>query len=278
MPTADIAVSPSARVRRASRGLRHVLVVEDDPPIRDMLADVLQHAGYDVAQAVDGLEALHHLGERSPDLIILDLMLPGMSGWQFLERSRDQLDRANIPVVILSAIKGSGDYPASLGVAAWFNKPLDLNQFLTAVEKLAGAPARSEHAPDATGSSDPPPHVLIVEDEETIRDLLLEYLEDQGYSADIATSIDEARQQIGRRRPDLILLDLMFPGEDGLEFLLQRRTNQTLAAVPVLAISAAAHAQLLEAKNLGADAFLSKPFDFDVLSALVRSFVGDPTS
>src|SRR5437868_985811 len=91
---------------RASNGRRerHVLIVEDESPIRGMLADLLSDAGYAVLEAADGVEALHQLKAARPDLIVLDLMLPGMSGWQFLERSRKQLEQRNIPVVILSAI------------------------------------------------------------------------------------------------------------------------------------------------------------------------------
>ena len=71
----------------------------------------------------------------------------------------------------------------------------------------------------------------------------------------------------------MIVLDLMLPGRSGWDFLRERSATAQLAAIPVLVISAAPHALLLEAKELGADAFLSKPFDLDALSTLVRSFV-----
>src|SRR4051794_30959400 len=90
---------------------RHVLVVEDEFTIRTMLTDALGDAGYTVFTAADGAEALRHLRSARPDLIVLDMMMPGVSGWQFLEQSRPLLERMNIPVVILSAIEGKGDYP-----------------------------------------------------------------------------------------------------------------------------------------------------------------------
>src|SRR5215216_5125217 len=90
----------------SDRRQRHVLVIEDESPIRTVLADVLGDAGYAVLEAADGLQALRQLRASRPDLIVLDLMMPGMSGWQFLERSRKQLERLNIPVLILSAIEG----------------------------------------------------------------------------------------------------------------------------------------------------------------------------
>ncbi len=222
----SLSLYPSPRtVARVSAGRRHVLVVEDDSPIRSMLADLLQDAGYAVAEAADGREALKHLQERRADLIVLDLMLPRMSGWDFLKRSRQLLEDSNIPVLVLSAISGRGDYPATLGVAA-------------------------------------------------IRDLLIEHLEEQGYAPQAAVSIDEANACLAENGASLILLDLMLPGASGWTFLRQRREEPTLAAIPVLVLSAAPQERLLEAKQLGADAFLSKPFDLDVLSALLRSFVG----
>jgi CheY-like chemotaxis protein len=247
---------------------RHVLVVEDDSPIRAMVVDLLSDAGYAVLEAEDGFSALQQLRQRRPDLIVLDLMLPGMSGWQFLERSREQLDRGQIPVVVLSAIRGQGDYPQSLGVAAWLTKPLDVGRFLDAVEELAGPPDAARATPGRG-----PEHVLVVEDEPVIRELLVENLAEEGYQPLAAANVAEARQHIAEHPPALIMLDLMLPGESGWAFLRQRRMDPQLASIPVLVISAAGQDQLLEAKELGGDAFLSKPFDLAVLSAVVRTFV-----
>jgi CheY-like chemotaxis protein len=249
-----------------------VLVVEDDVPIRVMVTDLLSDAGYGVTEAQTGHEALSRLHERRPDLIVLDLMLPGMSGWEFLDRAREQLARAKIPVMIFSAIHGKSDYPATLGVAAWFTKPLDIPRFLGAVEQLAGVPhfAHTKRSPLSSTSA----RILIVEDESTIRDLVTEQLDGAGYMTDAVGSTTEAWQRIDAHRPDLILLDLMLPVEDGWTFLHRRRDDTLLASIPVVVISAAPHARLLEAKTIGADAFLSKPFDLEALTALVRSFVG----
>jgi DNA-binding response OmpR family regulator len=124
--------------QQARRMPRHVLVVEDEGPIRDLLTDVLRDHGYTVSSAADGIEALQKLETALPDLIVLDLMLPRVSGWRFLERSRDQLGRASTPVLIVSAIDGRSDYPRALGAAAWLTKPVEIDRFLGTVEQLAG--------------------------------------------------------------------------------------------------------------------------------------------
>jgi CheY-like chemotaxis protein len=132
---ADSQTAPTVTRVPARRG--HILVVEDDAPIRSMLVDLLSDAGYSTTEVNTGVEALGWLGEHQPDLLVLDLMMPAMSGWEFLSRSRE-LDRLNVPVIILSAIDGRSDYPSLLGATAWFTKPLDIPRFLGVVERLAG--------------------------------------------------------------------------------------------------------------------------------------------
>jgi CheY-like chemotaxis protein len=257
---------------RQQHSARRVLIVEDESPIRRMLAELLAHAGYGVLQAGDGFEALQVLRDDHPDLIVLDLMLPRMTAWQFLERSRRDLDSDQIPVLIDSAIAGEREDPMSLGVAAWLTKPVDLDRFLTAVENLAG-PADSAPRSLSTALLETGSRLLVVEDEPAIRHVLLEYLREEGYLVDAAGSIADARQRIAAAPPDLLLLDLMLPGQSGWDFLRERRKDPALANLRVVALSAAPKDLLLQAKELGADAFLSKPFDLDVLRAIVETFV-----
>jgi DNA-binding response OmpR family regulator len=258
--------TPAAALSRGqrSRDIKYVLIVEDDAPIRGMLTDVLYDAGYLVVEASDGAQAVEELRQMQPDLIVLDLMLPQLSGWQFLERCRDQIERANIPVLILSAIKGRGDYPSSLGAAEWLTKPVDLDQFLETVEVLTRPPSADTHIGK---------HVLVVEDENLIRDVIVDRLVDDGFEPEIAGTLAEARRKIKQNQPSLILLDLMLPDENGWAFLRERSQDPRLATIPVIAISAATRERLLEARELGADAFLSKPFDLEALTVLCGSFV-----
>jgi CheY-like chemotaxis protein len=251
---------------------RRVLVVEDESPVRQMLSELLEGGGYGVVQAVDGLEALQVLRGDRPDLIVLDLMLPRMSGLQFLEQSREELDRRNIPVLIVSAIADQGADPRGLGVAAWLSKPVDMDRFLAAVESLAGPAHRVPHG-RSRASAERTIRVLVVEDDVPIREIVVDYLRDEGYLADAAGSVREARERIAANAPDLILLDLMLPDRSGWDFLRDRRNDVGLADIRVLVLSAAPRNLLLEARDLGADAFLSKPFDLDVLNAMVESFV-----
>jgi CheY-like chemotaxis protein len=115
-----------------------VLVVDDDIAIRETLAVVLDEEGYSVAQAVNGREALDRIQEGlRPDLIVLDLMMPVMDGWQFLEeRAKDQSLR-EVPVVIVSATPETLQPPE---VCAFVRKPMRLDHLLEVIERECRSP------------------------------------------------------------------------------------------------------------------------------------------
>src|SRR5438874_9726220 len=115
-----------------------VLVVDDDPEIADTMAEVLDFEGYSVAIARDGVQAMDRIPKFVPDVILLDLMMPLMTGFEVLERLREQ--RNTTPVVVVSANQG---YDASdLNVAGKVRKPFSLTQLLDAVTAAlqSGAP------------------------------------------------------------------------------------------------------------------------------------------
>jgi len=113
-----------------------LLVVDDDHDILLSLQDVLEMEGYRVATATSGREALEALrGGLRPDLILLDLMMPDVSGWAFRAWQRSQAEFASIPVVIVSGQGLSAAEVARLGVAGYLPKPLDLDELLATVAR-----------------------------------------------------------------------------------------------------------------------------------------------
>ena len=115
---------------------RPILVVEDDHDVRDAMIEVLRAEGYETVPAVDGQEALGHLeAGLEPCLILLDLMMPRMNGWQFMEQQR--VRESNAPIVVVSAY-GTGDEVRSAGVAAYMRKPVDVEQLLGLIARHCG--------------------------------------------------------------------------------------------------------------------------------------------
>lgn len=113
---------------------RTILVVEDDDSIRELLAEIFTDEGYQVQQVTNGREALHYLlGAHPPCLIISDLMMPDMDGWQFRQAIRQIVTLADIPVVVVSAFPNVRYEGAYLGAVAAFPKPLDIEKLITFV-------------------------------------------------------------------------------------------------------------------------------------------------
>ncbi len=107
-----------------------VLVVDDDQAIREIVAEVLRDEGYRVVCAENGKQALHELeGEKHPDLVLLDLMMPVMSGWEVLEEIQANEHLSRIPVVVVSAM-------GAPGVREHLAKPIDLQRLLDTVGRL----------------------------------------------------------------------------------------------------------------------------------------------
>jgi DNA-binding response OmpR family regulator len=104
----------------------NILIVEDDPDILSSLAEALREEGFDVETAANGYQALTRLEAQQPDLIFLDLMMPLMDGWKFLESARQRFAAMHAPVVLLSAVHNLTDEARKLGIAAFLSKPFDL--------------------------------------------------------------------------------------------------------------------------------------------------------
>jgi CheY-like chemotaxis protein len=113
---------------------RRVLVVDDDRDIRETLEELLHSAGWEVASAANGREGLEQLQRAAFDLVVLDLMMPVMTGWQFREAQLRDPSVAHVPVIVISAV-----HPATaLDAAAFLPKPFDIDQLLELAARHAG--------------------------------------------------------------------------------------------------------------------------------------------
>jgi len=117
-----------------------ILVVDDDPDILDALSEILEAEGYEVDRARHGQEALARVDRRRPDLILLDLMMPVMDGWEFAQALRRRDDGAQIPVVILSADRQAGAKARVVGARGFLAKPFELNELLRVVGESVPQP------------------------------------------------------------------------------------------------------------------------------------------
>ena len=121
-------------------GNRRILVVDDEPHIRRVLEVILGSSGFEVVIASDGMQGLDNLGREPVDLILLDLMMPGASGLEILSKIRANPDRANTPVIILTAKGQDTDREAALagGANDFLTKPFSPRKLIARIEEILG--------------------------------------------------------------------------------------------------------------------------------------------
>jgi CheY-like chemotaxis protein/anti-sigma regulatory factor (Ser/Thr protein kinase) len=199
-----------------------VLVIDDDPAVRDLLKRTLTREGFRVECASGGEEGLTCARELHPDVITLDVLMPGADGWAVLAALKNDGATANIPVIMLS-ITDNKERGCTLGAAEYLYKPVDKETLIKAVRKYGGGGPMS---------------VLIVEDDQTTRKLLRVTLEKEGWSVLEAEDGIAGLRRLEEIRPELILTDLMMPKMDGFEFVAELRRNESWKDIPVMVLTA----------------------------------------
>jgi CheY-like chemotaxis protein len=127
--------------------MKRILVVDDEPTIRELIAEFLREWGYHVETAVNGAEALQRMRRRLPDVIVLDLMMPLLDATGFVELKRLKPRFDSVPVLLVTAAFGAAEAGQRLGAHAWLAKPFELDDLVNAVERLIGDPEAMSAAP-----------------------------------------------------------------------------------------------------------------------------------
>jgi len=216
--------SPAPVPAAAADGRATVLVVDDDPSVRSLLARTLEKEGYRVISAANGVEALALAREHRPQAITLDVMMPKLDGWGALKQLKADAELREIPVIMVTVLNERG-MAIPLGAADFVTKPVD-RQRLTAILR--------EHCVNPSSAS-----ILVVEDNLPTREVLCRSLESMGYAAYAAVNGRDGLDWLANHpTPSLILLDLMMPEMDGFEFLRELRKQPAFVDVPVIVVTA----------------------------------------
>jgi CheY-like chemotaxis protein len=205
----------------AARG-RRVLVIDDDPDVQDIMRRTLSRQGFHVDVAGDAERGLALARELDPDVITLDVMMPGRDGWSTLSEIKADPALADIPVIMVTFMNDK-QMGYALGASEHLIKPVDFERLGTVIQRVAAA---------RDGD------ILVVEDEPELRELLRRTLKKAGWSVREASNGREALDQLAHVRPALIVLDLMMPIMDGFEFLQELRKRPEWQSIPVLVVTA----------------------------------------
>jgi DNA-binding response OmpR family regulator len=250
-----------------------ILIVDDDLTVLGSLARVLEGEGYRVACCSSGTAALDRVATAAPDLILLDLLLPGMSGRQFLSELHGRLGRTDIPVVVMTGMRGIDPRLAlSMGASDVIEKPLAMDELLNKIA-LALFRAHGDTLPSLGGGAAALDHALFLLVSDDPRLGRIERL--LGARGHRVVSLLRVTQELLRLArvllPRLILLDLHLPS--GLVALRRLRAERGLDAVPLIMLSSdpgAMQQALPEIRALGAMPMV-QPLDDDELLALLTA-------
>ncbi len=201
-----------------------VLVIDDDPTVRDLMGRVLSRQGYRVLEAWGGDEGLRQARAHHPDVIMLDIMMPDRDGWSVLNELKSHAETADIPV-LLATMVDEKEKGLALGAAEYLIKPLEREPFLALIDK---------HRPKCERE----PVVLVVDDDPQIREMMTRTLTKAGWQTMEAENGEVALAQMRSVRPDFIVLDLMMPVMGGFEFLAHARANPAWREIPVVVATA----------------------------------------
>jgi PAS domain S-box-containing protein len=241
-----------------------ILVCDDDPSVLEVVEEILRGWGYRSVGVTDGEAAVREAVRLHPDAILLDMMMPGMTGSDTLQALRRRPDTRAIPVVILSALKPMPRVQRAREVVDWVEKPFEEQGLLHALEEAVSVRWK-------------PRRVLLVEDDPDLARVLLEVFGRHGIEALHAPTGVDAVEQVRRTAPDLLVLDLGLPHGDGYWVVESLRGDEALAGIPVVVYTARElEEEDRERLRLGHTEFLTKgrvsPDEFErrVVSLLNR--------
>ena len=201
---------------------RRALVVEDEEPAAALLAEHLTDAGCVVETVATGEEALASIKRNPPALVCLDMVLAGeLDGWQVLSELKRDRSTASVPVIICTGRNGR-DRASALGASDFLAKPFSRAQLLAAIERVL---------PGSRGL------ILVVDDDASVRRLVVETLQESDVSFREAADGEEALAAIAGERPDAIVLDLMLPKLDGFAVLERLHADPDLRLIPVIVLT-----------------------------------------
>jgi DNA-binding response OmpR family regulator len=259
-----------------------ILVVEDSPDIRVLIRMLLEAAGHEVMTASDGRAGVEATRRERPDLVLMDLSLPVLSGWEATKAIKESPETASIPVVAVTAHAMHGDRERALaaGCDGFIPKPIDEETFEALVRSYLRPPT-VEESPPTEAATPPPPsrpgfaepgRILVVDDHAEVAEIVRHDLESEGHRVVVARTLDQAS---GLARDDeqfdLAIVDVMLGPDSGYD-LAAELVSCSGEYLPVLLVTAG---EIDREKGFaaGADDFVAKPLDPVELVARARSLI-----
>jgi adenylate cyclase len=198
-----------------------ILVVDDDPTVREVIGRFLERAGYSVVTAGGGKEGLRLAQELRPAAMTLDVMMPDLDGWTVLAAMKGDPTLADIPIVLMTIVD-ERNRGYSLGASDYLVKPVDRDKLIGVLRGICGS----------VGGK-----VLLIDDDDTMCRGIRLTLEPAGWEVTEAENGQAGLARLAEARPDAIILDLMMPEMDGFEFLEEIGCRPEWRDIPVVVVT-----------------------------------------
>ncbi len=254
-----------------------ILVVDDNPGTAATLARAIARLSpnLDVISATDGETALQQVGDEPVDLVITDMMMPGLNGLELIETLRKQAEVKPVHTILITAydVPGLKESARRMKVDETLIKPVPPERICqivrSALAQAQPAQAADGQAPEARQKF----RLLVADDNPSNLTLLARYLQQEEYELLTTSNGIETLEKTRAELPDLILLDVNMPEMDGFQVLEELRSDPATAHIPVIIVTAARldPVDMQYALNLGADDYVMKPFDRRELLARIRT-------
>ena len=251
--------------RELEKKKEKILVVEDSELIRQVITRELRQAGYTVFQAKDGEEALVLAKREKPDLITLDIIMPGINGYETCKRLRLDPVTADTPVIMVTSCDTPEERTKGFeaGAAEYFVKPFAADQLANFIKVLfeTQKTRRKETA-------------VVIEDTKTTLAIIKHILKKQGLQVITAENGKEGLEKIKKFAPDIIICDIFMPLMDGFQVCHEVKTSPSTKQIPVILLTSSGKKEdTLKGLALGANDYIVKPFDEDELLGRVNNLL-----
>jgi CheY-like chemotaxis protein len=234
-----------------------ILVVDDDPRLLDLLIETLTTIGYDAVGAADARQALKILTETKVNLIITDIKMPDMDGFELADIVRKEYP--GLPVVFITGVFTSSVVHQKNSETI-LTKPFRISRLEDMIKRAVTSPTYVEMREKD--------RILVVEDDDSFRVMLMETLKLSNYSVTGASDADEAINILQQGSISAVITDIKMPGMDGIS--LAKNIKRSQPEIPVILITAYLSAGQQDRASF-ADGFLMKPFDIKSVTDLLES-------
>lgn len=248
-----------------------ILVIEDNTTNLELMTYLLRAFGHSPLVARTGEEGIGSVERDRPDLVICDIQLPGIEGYEVVRHLKSRPDLLATPVVAVTALAMAGDREKALaaGFDGYISKPIAPETFVQQLDGFLRSEKRSTPVAPVPTASTPAPapakrtSILVADDSAINRDLIRSTLEPLGYRVAAAESVEAALALAEREPFDLILSDLNMPGSGGYDFIKAAKASPRLRAIPFLVITSSVWGNADRARSMasGAAGFIMRPIE-----------------